>query len=51
VIEYLQSKRIDPSRMTVAGHGQYQPSADNSTADGRAQNRRTDIDLVPAYNQ
>ena len=49
VVEYLQKKGIDPSRMTAAGHGQYQPSADNTTAEGRAQNRRTDIDLVPVY--
>ena len=51
VVEYLQKKGIDPSRLTAAGHGQYQPSADNSTAIGRAENRRTDIDLVPIYNQ
>jgi chemotaxis protein MotB len=51
VVEYLQKKGIDPSRMTAAGHGQYQPSADNTTAVGRAENRRTDIDLVPIYKQ
>lgn len=51
VVEYLQKKGIDPSRMTAAGHGQYQPTADNASADGRAENRRTDIDLVPIYNQ
>lgn len=51
VVEYLQKKGIDPSRMTAAGHGQYQPSADNDTVTGRAENRRTDIDLVPVYNQ
>lgn len=51
VVEYLQKKGIDPARMTAAGHGQYQPSADNATAAGRAENRRTDIDLVPIYNQ
>jgi chemotaxis protein MotB len=51
VVEYLQKKGIDPSRMTAAGHGQYQPEANNETATGRAENRRTDIDLVPIYNQ
>ena len=49
VVEYLQKKGVDPSRMTAAGHGQYQPAADNTTSEGRAQNRRTDIDLVPIY--
>lgn len=51
VVEYLQRKGIDPSRMTAAGHGQYQPEGDNSTASGRAENRRIDIDLVPIYTQ
>lgn len=51
VIEYLQKKGVDPSRMTAAGHGQYQPTDDNSTAEGRARNRRTDIDLVPVNKQ
>ena len=47
VVEYLQKKGVDPSRLTAAGHGQYQPKSDNMTAEGRAENRRTDIDLVP----
>lgn len=47
VVEYLQKKGVDPSRMTAAGHGQYQPTDDNATETGRARNRRTDIDLVP----
>jgi chemotaxis protein MotB len=47
VVEYLQKKGVDPSRLTAAGHGQYQPTADNASTVGRARNRRTDIDLVP----
>lgn len=31
------------SRMTAVGHGQDSPVASNSTADGRAQNRRVDL--------
>lgn len=50
VVEYLQKKGVDPSRLTAAGHGQYQPTADNASQDGRARNRRTDIDLVPVNN-
>jgi len=50
VVEYLQKKGVDPSRLTAAGHGQYQPTADNASVDGRARNRRTDIDLVPVNN-
>jgi chemotaxis protein MotB len=37
--------------MTAAGHGQYQPVDSNANAVGRAENRRTDIDLVPTYTQ
>lgn len=51
VVEYLQKKGIDPSRMTLAGHGQYAPTGDNSTAAGRAENRRTNIDLIPVDNK
>jgi chemotaxis protein MotB len=51
VVEYLQKQGVDPNRMTAAGHGQYQPVESNATAEGRAANRRTDIDLVPTYNQ
>ena len=50
VVEYLQKKGVDPSRLTAAGHGQYQPTADNASDIGRARNRRTDIDLVPDSN-
>lgn len=51
VVEYLQSQGIDPSRMTAAGHGQYQPVDSNASAVGKAENRRTDIDLVPISTQ
>jgi len=51
VVKYLQSRGIDPKRLTAAGHGEYQPVAPNTTPEGRQANRRTDIDLVPIYNQ
>ena len=51
VVKYLQKKGIDPSRLTAAGHGEYQPVGPNSTPVGRQQNRRTDIDLMPIYIQ
>jgi OOP family OmpA-OmpF porin len=40
VHDYLASKGVDESRMTVRGYGESQPIADNSTAAGKAQNRR-----------
>ena len=40
VHDYLASKGVDESRMTVRGYGESQPIADNATAAGKAQNRR-----------
>jgi len=39
--------QVEPSRLTAAGKGKYAPVADNSTPDGRAKNRRTEIILNP----
>ena len=38
---------VDPTRLTSAGKGKYNPIGDNNTAEGRAKNRRTDIILNP----
>ncbi len=38
--DYLQSKGVAVDRITVVGHGESQPVADNATEDGRMQNRR-----------
>ena len=35
-----------PSRLSTAGYAEYHPIADNSTPEGRAQNRRVDIVVV-----
>jgi OOP family OmpA-OmpF porin len=40
VREYLVSKGVSASRLTAQGLGETQPVADNTTAEGRAQNRR-----------
>ena len=36
-----------PGRLSAAGFAEYHPIASNATADGRAQNRRVDIILLP----
>jgi chemotaxis protein MotB len=42
---------MEPSKMVAAGRSEYQPIADNSTEDGRSQNRRTRIVILPQLDQ
>ncbi len=46
VKEYLVSKGIEKNRIYTEGKGFAQPIARNSTAEGRAKNRRTEIEVV-----
>ena len=43
---YLVSKGIEPNRVYTEGKGEKQPIADNRTAEGRAKNRRVEIEVV-----
>jgi OOP family OmpA-OmpF porin len=43
VVNYLVSKGVDGGRLTAIGYGYSQPVADNSTDEGRAQNRRIEF--------
>jgi chemotaxis protein MotB len=43
--------KIAPTRMTASGKGEFFPKADNSTAEGRAKNRRTEIILSPKLDE
>lgn len=43
VEDYLVKKGVKPENLFAAGHGPDNPITDNSTADGRAQNRRVEI--------
>jgi chemotaxis protein MotB len=47
VSKYLQQQGIDPKILSATAFGEYQPLADNSTAEGRAKNRRIAIILLP----
>jgi outer membrane protein OmpA-like peptidoglycan-associated protein len=40
VFDYLSSRGVDPSRLRSVGKGEAEPIADNTTAEGRQQNRR-----------
>ena len=43
---YLVSKGIDANRVYTEGKGEAQPIADNKARDGRAKNRRVEIEVV-----
>jgi OmpA-OmpF porin, OOP family len=43
---YLTSKGVDGSRIYTESKGESNPVASNATAEGRAKNRRTDIEVV-----
>ena len=46
VTTYLVSKGIAPARLAFKGFGDTVPVADNSTPEGRAQNRRTELKVI-----
>jgi chemotaxis protein MotB len=43
--------KVDPMRVIASGHSQYDPVQSNSSPEGRALNRRTDIILSPKLDQ
>ncbi len=48
VSAYLATHGIASVRMATTGYGETRPIASNETADGKAQNRRVEIKIVPA---
>lgn len=52
VVRILQNEyQLDPAKMAAAGRSEYKPITDNSTAEGRAANRRTRIVILPQLDQ
>jgi chemotaxis protein MotB len=43
--------KVAPERVIASGHSQYEPVQTNSTSEGRALNRRTDIILSPKLDE
>ena len=43
ILRLLEEMNLNSARMAVEGYGQYYPSSDNTTASGRAQNRKVVI--------
>jgi chemotaxis protein MotB len=47
-VHYLTERAgVDPRRVGAVGYGEFHPIADNSTAEGRAKNRRIAITILP----
>jgi len=52
VVRVLQQQyNIDPNRLIAAGRGEYNALASNETIEGRSQNRRTRIIILPKLDQ
>lgn len=52
IVQVLQHDfGVDPSRLTAAGRGEYNPIADNTGELGRQRNRRTEIIITPNLDQ
>ncbi|PKR80789.1 flagellar motor protein MotB [Brumimicrobium salinarum] len=52
MVRLLQEQHdISAERLTASGRGEYDPKASNSTASGRAKNRRTEIILSPDLSE
>ncbi|HEY0112536.1 MAG TPA: OmpA family protein [Allosphingosinicella sp.] len=51
VANYLAARGVSRSRIATQGFGSSQPTVDNSTEAGRAQNRRVEIRIVPIQQQ
>jgi chemotaxis protein MotB len=48
VLHYLLNDQgISPERLSAIGYGEYRPVASNDTKDGRKQNRRVEIVILP----
>ncbi|NKF20953.1 OmpA family protein [Solimonas marina] len=48
VMDYLAAHGVDASRMTTKGYGEADPIGDNSTDEGREQNRRVQLKVTAA---
>ncbi|MBC7885920.1 MAG: OmpA family protein [Saprospiraceae bacterium] len=52
VVRTLQKKyNVEPSRMTAGGRSEYLPKSSNTSSSGRAENRRTEIIILPKLDQ
>jgi len=52
VLRYmLKNYEIEPNSISATGYGEFRPTADNGTAEGRGKNRRVDIVLLSGESE
>lgn len=51
VVQFLQKQGVSPKNLSAAGFSQYQPVAQNETKEGKKQNRRIEISILPSIPQ
>ena len=52
IVEILrENNSINPENLTAAGRGEYAPLASNSSAEGKAKNRRIEVILTPKLDE
>jgi chemotaxis protein MotB len=44
---FLEMQALPPDRLSAAGYAEFHPVASNDTAEGRAENRRVDLVVLP----
>lgn len=45
---FISDGNVDPKRLSAVGYGEYHPVASNDTPEGRQQNRRVEVVILPA---
>ena len=51
IVRILKNKGVDPTQITAAGRSEFVPISDNTTAEGKAKNRRIEIILAPNLDE
>lgn len=51
VVAFLQENGVSATNLSAAGYSEYQPAASNDTEEGKAQNRRIEITLMPNLDE
>lgn len=51
VVKFLQETGVKPAYLSASGYAEYQPAASNNTAEGKSQNRRIEIELMPNLDE